>query len=85
MSGAYMGTQQQLVSKRPIDQRVSYSATSYLDYRLDVNRDMPPGAYYEWLGGNSNARTRRLASRTAFFSSMRPSANCSDSGGWLRQ
>ncbi|NIV39444.1 MAG: DUF3488 domain-containing protein, partial [Anaerolineae bacterium] len=36
LSRTFMGPQQQLARSRTIDQRVSYEAESYLDYRTEV-------------------------------------------------
>ena len=58
-----MGRQNQLARRRPIDQRMSFSATSYLDYRLDVNREIRVNDYYRSLPENSNTETQKFAKK----------------------
>lgn len=61
MQRAYMAPQQQLVSERPIDQRVAYQVVSYTDYRLDVNIDRNRLNWYLRLPDGRNPRTAALA------------------------
>lgn len=57
---AFMGGQQQLARKQPIDQRIAYSAVSYPQYRIDTR-----GSYwlqgYTRLSAGSNPRSFELA------------------------
>lgn len=56
-----MGRQQQLSRDFPIDQRLSYDATSFLDYTVDIEmRDSLPNWYLD-LPDNSNPKTVELA------------------------
>ncbi|MDH3612150.1 MAG: DUF3488 and transglutaminase-like domain-containing protein [Gammaproteobacteria bacterium] len=57
----FMGPQQQLARGRPIDQRVAYEATSYLDYRTDVALTRYARSWYERVPEQSNKRTQALA------------------------
>ena len=59
----FMGPQQQLARARPIDQRISYEATSYLDYRTDVHLTQFARSFYERIPDGSNPRTQELAIR----------------------
>ncbi|MDH3429770.1 MAG: DUF3488 and transglutaminase-like domain-containing protein [Gammaproteobacteria bacterium] len=57
----FMGPQQQLARSRPIDRRVSYEVTSYLDYRTDVALTDYARSWYERIPPESNKRTQALA------------------------
>ncbi len=59
----FMASQQELASEKPIDQRVTYHAASYLQYRLGPGVFDGPKAWYQALPGNSNPRTVELARR----------------------
>lgn len=56
-----MGRQQQLSREFPIDQRIAYSATSYLEYRSDANLAETFRGWYLDLPENSNPKTAELA------------------------
>lgn len=53
------GRNQQLIRTRPIDQRVSYSATSYT--RFAIQREKPAHRFYLWLTPETNKRSQELA------------------------
>jgi transglutaminase-like putative cysteine protease len=57
----FMGPQQQLARARPIDRRVSYEATSYLDYHTDVALTDYARSWYERIPTASNEKTQALA------------------------
>ena len=57
----FMGPQQQLARYRPIDQRVSYEAESFLEYRTDVDMASFIRNRYLRLPDDSNQRTLELA------------------------
>lgn len=63
LSRTFMGPQQQLARSRPIDQRVAYEATSYLDYRTDVELTGFARSWYQRLPPGTNERTAELARR----------------------
>jgi transglutaminase-like putative cysteine protease len=56
-----MGRQQQLWRVHPIDQRLSYDAVSYTDYRSDPGLGRMFRDWYTGLPDESNPRTRTLA------------------------
>lgn len=56
-----MGRQQQLTRAFPIDQRVAYEATSYVDYRADVAMPENFRSWYLDLREGGNPRTVELA------------------------
>ena len=58
-----MGRQQQLTRRQPIDQRISFRAVSYTEYRLDSERKTNPDRidYFLALPDASNRRTVALA------------------------
>lgn len=57
----FMGPQQQLVSTRPIDQRVSYVATSYIEYRANIDDSKLFRSWYLRMPSGSNPKTVALA------------------------
>jgi transglutaminase-like putative cysteine protease len=59
----HMGRQQQLTRRQPIDQRVSFHAVSYTEFRLDPERKTNPDRhdYFLSLPNTSNRRTVALA------------------------
>ena len=57
----HMGRQQQLARMMPIDQRISYSAVSHTDYRINVALGDWSRRNYTHLPENSNPRARALA------------------------
>lgn len=59
----FMGPQQQLARARPIDQRVTYQAVSYLDYRTDVTLTNFARSFYQRVPADSNKKTKELAQR----------------------
>jgi len=59
----FMGPQQQLARSRPIDQRMTYDAVSYLDYRTDVDLTDFAKDFYTKVPTESNQRTQELAQR----------------------
>jgi len=61
LPGTSMGPQQQLARARPIDQRVSYKAASYLDYRTDVALKDYARRFYQLVPADRNERTMELA------------------------
>ncbi len=61
LSRAFMGPQQQLARARPIDQRISYDAMSYLNYRTDVDLTDYARSWYARIPEESNTRTQALA------------------------
>ncbi len=56
-----MGPQHQLVRGLPIDQRVAYRATSYLDYSTNVDLTQFARSWYQQLPDDNNPRTVELA------------------------
>jgi hypothetical protein len=56
-----MGTQQQLASIQPVDQRVAYDAVSYTDYRIDADRSRNQLNWYLRLPDGRNPRAAELA------------------------
>jgi len=56
-----MGPQQQLARFRPINQRVSYVAESFIEYRSDVDMTSYVRSRYLRVPQDSNQRTRELA------------------------
>jgi len=57
----FIGPQQQLARVHPIDQRVSYDATSYTEYRTDTSISNLFRSWYLRLPENSNPKTAELA------------------------
>ena len=57
----FMGPQQQLARAQPIDQRIAYDASSYIEYRTDVELSKLALSWYQRLPTGSNARTFALA------------------------
>lgn len=57
----YMGRQQQLARVQPIDQRITYSAVSYTDFRLNNELSSFEKSRYLSLPVDSNQRTVELA------------------------
>ncbi|MDH3533684.1 MAG: DUF3488 and transglutaminase-like domain-containing protein, partial [Gammaproteobacteria bacterium] len=57
----FRGPQQQLARAEPIDQRITFRAESYLDYRTTVNLHEYSRAWYQRVPTTSNPRTRSLA------------------------
>jgi len=57
----FMGPQQQLMRARPIDQRVSYVATSYFEYRANIDDNKLFRSWYLRVPGDSNPKTAELA------------------------
>jgi transglutaminase-like putative cysteine protease len=58
-----MGNQQQLLRRRPIEQRTSFDAVSYPQYILDPDRKIRRNDYYAQLPKRRNVQTRTLARR----------------------
>jgi transglutaminase-like putative cysteine protease len=56
-----MGREQQLSRVQPIDQRIAYDATSFLDYRSDIEMADVARDWYANLPQDSNPRTTELA------------------------
>jgi transglutaminase-like putative cysteine protease len=63
LSRTFMGPQQQIARNRPIDQRMTYDAVSYLDYRTDVDLSGRAKDFYTEVPAESNQRTQELAVR----------------------
>ena len=62
LANTRMGSQQQLTRVRPIDQRVSYEASSFTQYRVDLNLSaFSRGRYTELPPASRNPRTAALA------------------------
>lgn len=61
LSDSFMGPQQQLARSTPIDQRISYSATSFSEYRVQAQLSATNKARYTILPEGSNPRTAELA------------------------
>jgi len=61
MSGTFMGPEQQLARSTPIDQRISYTATSYSDYRVETRLSDTHRIWNTNLPIGSNPRTTELA------------------------
>ena len=61
LSKTFMGPQQQLARSIPVDQRISYSATSYTDYRVQTDLSRQYRIWYSDLPEGSNPRTAELA------------------------
>lgn len=59
----FMGQQQQLARAIPIDQRVSFEAVSYTEYRLNNDLNRFARSYYLRLPEDANPRTRELGQR----------------------
>lgn len=57
----FMGPQQQLARAQPIDQRVSYEATSYTEYQTDIGSGEIIRSWYLRVPDGSNPRTAELA------------------------
>ena len=57
----FRGPQQQLARAQPLDQRVTFRAESYLDYKTSVNLHEYSRTWYQRVPGTSNPRTRSLA------------------------
>lgn len=57
----FMGPQQQLARSRPIDQRISFEAVSFLDYRTEVELTDYARDFYQRVPAESNPRTQELA------------------------
>ena len=57
----FMGPQQQLVSARPIDQRVAYDAVSYTGFSTNADLGNYARSWYQRLPEASNPRTQRVA------------------------
>jgi transglutaminase-like putative cysteine protease len=69
LSQTFMGPQQQLSRVHPIDQRISYDATSYTDYRTDADINNLFRTWYLRLPEGSNPRTAELARQLRDISS----------------
>jgi transglutaminase-like putative cysteine protease len=61
LQSTFMGTQQQLASIQPVDQRVAYDAVSYTDYRIDADRSRSQLNWYLRLPDGRNPRAAELA------------------------
>jgi len=61
LSETFMGPQQQLARSIPVDQRVAYKATSYTDYRVQVDLSRQYRIWYSDLPEGTNPRTAELA------------------------
>lgn len=59
--GISMGTEHQLSRNRPIDQRIAYDVTSYLEYRSDLDLDDRDKGRYALLPPEGNPRATELA------------------------
>jgi transglutaminase-like putative cysteine protease len=59
----FMGPQQQLASVTPIEQRISYRATSYPDYILQADLSSLSRGWYTSVPDNGNARSKELATQ----------------------
>lgn len=57
----FMGPQQQLARSRPIDQRVSFEAVSFLDYRTEVELTDFARDFYQRVPAESNPKSQELA------------------------
>ena len=58
---SFMGPQHQLARTTPIEQRISYKATSYTDYRVQTELSRMYRNWYSSLPEDSNPRTEELA------------------------
>ncbi len=63
LGSAHMGRQQQLSRTTPIDQRVAYEATSYTDFRVDMELSRMRQEWNTSLPPDSNPRTVQLAAQ----------------------
>jgi transglutaminase-like putative cysteine protease len=61
LKSTFMGPQQQLARSTPIEQRVSYTATSFSDYRVQTQLSETYQTWYTNLPVDSNPRTAELA------------------------
>lgn len=61
LSRTFMGPQQQLSRSTPIDQRISYTAKSFTDYRVQTQLSNTYQRWYSELPEGSNPRTAELA------------------------
>ena len=57
----FMGPQQQLARITPIEQRISYKATSYPDYILQADLSSLSRRWYTSVPDNGNGRSKKLA------------------------
>lgn len=61
LDGTTMGTEHQLSRKRPIDQRIAYDVTSYLNYQSDLQMSDAAKNWYSRLPPEGNPRAIELA------------------------
>jgi transglutaminase-like putative cysteine protease len=61
LENSFMGQQHQLASTKPVDQRVAYSAVSYLQYRIDPLLQAWTREWYLRVPEERNPRTAALA------------------------
>lgn len=61
LSRTFMGQQQQLARMTPIEQRISYRATSYTDYVLQSDLSARGRQFYGSIPESGNARSKKLA------------------------
>ncbi|MBT8079908.1 MAG: DUF3488 domain-containing protein, partial [Gammaproteobacteria bacterium] len=61
LNQSFMGRQQQLARIHPIDQRVTYDALSYTDYRIDSEMSRSAQIWYSEFPPAKNLRTIELA------------------------
>jgi len=61
LSRTFMGPQQQLARMTPIEQRISYRATSYPDYVLQADLSSLSRSWYTSVPDNGNSRSKELA------------------------
>jgi transglutaminase-like putative cysteine protease len=61
LSRTFMGPQQQLARMTPIEQRISYKATSYPDYVLQADLSSLSRNWYTSVPDNGNSRSKELA------------------------
>ena len=59
----FMGPQQQLARSRPIDQRISFEAVSFLDYRTEVELTDFARDFFRRVPAESNPKTQELAAQ----------------------
>ena len=59
----FMGPQQQLARSRPIDQRISFEAVSFLDYRTEVELTDFARDFFRRVPAESNPKTQQLAAQ----------------------
>jgi len=61
LESTFMGPQHQLARAQPVDQRIAYTAESYLDFKTNVELSNYARSWYQRIPDASNPRTQALA------------------------